>query len=178
MTRRSKGSSRPGFRRRSQRARRRGAVTLELILTVPIWLILLWAIVEWGQIFSNEQHVALAARVGAEEASQTSGLASATAVPANVVAAITQQLDSSNISWCKVILEHNLNGPLEDLEESSGGSCDCDPPSTDLLPTNREYVRVTVCVPLTELACNLLGVFGFDISGCIVQHSATFRYEL
>ncbi len=150
-------------------------MTLELILTVPIWLILLWAVVEWGQILSNDQQVALAARVGAEEASQTPDLDIAASVPANVLTAITQQLDSSNISWCKVILEHNLNGPLEELSE---GPCDCDPPSTDLLPTNREYVRVTVCVPLTELACNLLGVFGFDISDCIVQHSTTFRYEL
>jgi hypothetical protein len=149
-------------------------VTLELILTVPIWLILLWAIVEWGQILSNQQQVALAARVGAEEASQTPDLDIAAGVPANVLTAITQQLDSSNISWCKVILEHNLNGPLEELSE---GPCDCDPPST-ALPPNREYVRVTVCVPLTELACNLLAPFGFDISGCIVQHSATFRYEL
>ena len=171
----TKGRSRPGICGDSQRARRGGVVTLELILTMPIWLILLWAIVEWGQILSNEHQVALAARVGAEEASQTSGLASATAVPTNVLTAITQELDSSNISWCNVILEHNLDGSLEELSE---GMCDCEPPSTDLLPTNREYVRVTVCVPLTELACNLLGVFGFDISGCIVQHSAIFRYEL
>jgi hypothetical protein len=178
MIRRTKGQSRPGFRRRSPRAQRGGAVTLELILTVPIWLILLWAIVEWGQILSNQQQVALAARVGAEEASQTSGLASAASVPSGVLTAIDQQLASSNISRCKVIVEHNLNGPLEELEDSSGGPCDCDPPSTGLLPTNREYVRVTVCVPLTELACNLLGPFGFDISDCIVQHSATFRYEL
>jgi hypothetical protein len=150
-------------------------VTLELILTVPIWLILLWAIVEWGQILSNQQQLALAARVGAEEASQTAGLASAVAVPTDVLTAITQQLDSANIAWCEVILEHNLNGSLEELRT---GACDCDPPSTALLPTNRQYVRVIVCTPLTELACNLLGPFGFDISGCIVRHSATFRYEL
>jgi len=161
--------------RRSPRGQRGGAVTLELILTVPIWLILLWAIVEWGQILSNEQHVALAARVGAEEASQTANLDAAASVPTNVLIAVTQQLGSSNISWSKVIIEHNLNGSLEELSEGPG---DCDPPSTSLLPTNREYVRVTVCVPLTELACNLLGPFGFDISGCTIQHSATFRYEL
>ena len=168
----AKGQCRPGLRRR---ARRRGAVTLELILTLPIWLIMLWASVEFGQILSYPQQVALAARVGAEEASQTPGLDVAPGVPANVLTAVTQQLDSSNISWCKVILEHNLNGPLQEFSE---GPCDCEPPSTDLLPTNREYVRVTVCVPLTELACNLLGPFGFDISECIVQHSVTFRSEL
>jgi hypothetical protein len=150
-------------------------VTLELILTVPIWLIFLWAVVEFGQILSNQQQVALAARVGTEEASQTPGLDLAAAVPPNVLTAIDQQLASSNISRCKVILEHNVGGSPATLTD--GACAPCDPPAT-ALPPNREYVRVTVCVPLTELACNLLGGFGFDISGCIVQHSTTFRYEL
>lgn len=158
--------------------RRGGAVTLELILTMPIWIIVLLAIIEFGQILSNQQQLSLASRVGAEEASQTLGLESAADVPANVLIAINQQLASSGISECKVILEHNVVPPLTPTPVVlTSGECDCGPPSTPL-PPRRQYVRVTVCAELTELAPNLLGTFGFDISDCIVQQTTTFRYEL
>ena len=97
-------------------------------------------------------------------------------VPLNVRTAVDQQLASSGISRCRVTLEHNVGvspGPVT----LSSGTCDCDPPAT-ALPPRREYVRVTVCVPLTELTPDLLNMFGVDLSGCIVQHSTTFRYEL
>jgi Flp pilus assembly protein TadG len=154
---------------------RRGAAALELILALPIWLIALLALIEFGQILSNQQQLALASRVGAEEASQTPGLDLAGSVPLNVLVAVNQQLASSGISGCKVILEHNIASPSP--VTLSDGTCDCDPPVTPL-PPRRDYVRVTVCVPLAELAPNLLSMFGFDISECIAQHSTTFRYEL
>ncbi len=165
------------------RQARRGAVTLELILTFPIWLIFLLAIVEFGQILSNEQQVALASRVGAEEASQTAILSPSNGgpVPANVLEAIDQQLASSGISRCRVIVEHNVlpssPSPVTVPVTLSTGTCDCDPPATPL-PSTRRYVRVTVCVELTEVAPNLLCLFGFDISDKLMQHTTTFRYEL
>ncbi len=143
---------------------------------LPVWLIALLAIIEYGQILSNLQQVSLASRVGAEEASQTLVLPTSPGgpVPANVLAAIDQQLASSGISRCRVILEHNVGGPVTLVS----GTCDgCVPPATPL-PVDREYVRVTVCVPLTELTPNLLALFGFDIADCTAQQSATFRYEL
>lgn len=154
--------------------RRRGAVTLELILVLPIWLMGLLAIIEFGALQGNQQQVALASRVGAEEAAQTPNLAMYTGVvPTNITSAITNQLTSSGISWCKVIVEHNVGGPTT----LTSGTCDCDPPTTTLPPTGR-YVRVTVCVPITQLVPNLLGSFGLDLSDCFVQHSTTYRYEL
>jgi len=161
---------------RSSVARRcTGAVTLELILALPIWLIALLAIIEFGQILSGLQQVALASRVGAEEASQTSALATFGTVPPNVLTAINQQLASSGMSQCRVIVEHNVGGSTI----LSTGTCDnCLPPVNPEFPPSREYVRVTVCVPMTELSPNLLGLFGFDISDCLAQQSTTFRYEM
>ncbi len=167
--------------------RRTGVVTLELILALPAWLILLAAVVEFGLILVNQQQVALASRVGAEEASQTPGLPTVTGgqVPANVLSAIDQQLASTGIGRCKVILEHNVagDGPLPTpvpvtLSSPQPAGCNCGPPSADLLPDHRLYVRVTVYVPLTELSPNLLKIFGFDISGMFLQQATTFRYEL
>ena len=162
---------------------RHGAVTLELILTLPIWLIFLLAVIEFGQILANQQQVALASRVGVEEASQTADLPlrDGRPVPDNVIDAIDQQLASSGISACRVILEHNVvptapSGITTPVTASSG-TCRHDPPAAELPPA-RQYVRVTVAVPLTELTPDLLGVFGLDISEKTLQHTTTFRYEL
>ena len=161
-------------RRTAGKRRRGGAVTLELILVLPVWLIGLLAVIEFGALQGNQQQVALASRVGAEEAAQTPNLNLFSAsVPANVTAAITHQLASSGISWCGLILEHNVGGATT----LTSGSCDCTPPAT-ALPAYGRYVRVSVCVPLTDLVPNLLGSFGLDLSHCKVQQSTTYRYEL
>lgn len=182
-TRTSSRATRTSSRTKSRRAR--GAVTLELILTLPIWLILLLGLVEFGLILTNQQQVALAARVGAEEASQTTLLSTIDGdpVPPNVLGAVAQQLAGSRMSPCKVILEHNVvpdSPPIISLPvtlSSSTGACDCDAPAIPL-PPRRRYTRVTVFVPLTEVTPNLLRLFGFDISEELLHHTATFRYEL
>lgn len=163
-----------------RRGPRRGAVLLELILTLPVWLILIMAVVEFGMILVNQQQVALASRVGAEKASETAGLSTTPGdpVPPVVVNAIRHQLESSCLKYCSVILEHNMSpGSTLVTLRTSASSCTCDPPST-ALPIYGHYVRVTVCVPLSELAPNLLSFVGFDISGCVIHHSTTFRHEL
>ncbi len=170
---------------RANRRRARGAVTLELILTLPIWLILLLGLIEFGLILTHQQQVALAARVGAEEASQTAllSMVDGDPVPSNVLVAVAQQLAGSDMSSCKVILEHNVVPdsppilPVPVTLSSSTGACDCDAPAIPL-PPRRRYTRVTVFVPLTDLTPNLLRLFGFDISEEVVHHTATFRYEL
>jgi len=153
---------------------------LELILSLPVWLILLMAVVEFGMILVNEQQVALASRVGAEKASETAGLSISTGdpVPAPVLDAIEHQLGSSCLSACAVILEHNVAiSPPAVLISPPDPACNCQPPGT-ALPVDRNYVRVTVCVPLSQLAPNLLKFVGFDITNCVIHHSTTFRYEL
>jgi hypothetical protein len=165
---------------------RAGVVTLELILMLPVWIIMFFALVVFAQLISNRQQLALASRVGAEEASGTVGLdltVDGDPVPQNVMQVIQDQLESSGITQCKVILEHNVlpasppPPPTPPIELVSG-TCDCPAPPGPNLPSTREYVRVTVYVPVTELTCNLLGSFGLDLSNRYVRQSTTFRYEL
>ncbi len=150
---------------------------LELILTLPIWLIALLAIVEFGEVYANRQQVALASRVGAEEASETDHLSttdSGDPVPTDVINAINDQLASSNISFCKVVLEHNVGSYHTNLQ---AGSCNCPVPNTPL-PDDGQYVRVTVFTEMTQVTPNLLRTFGFDVSDRVIHHTTTFRYEL
>ncbi len=150
---------------------------------LPVWLIFLLAIIEFGQILCSQQQVELASRVGAEEASQTPELpiSQSGEIPANVLLAIDQQLASSGMTGCHVRLEHNVvpeyPGAPPVPVTLTAGTCDCEGPA-EALPEMRQYVRVTVGIAMTELTPNLLRAFGFDISDRIVQHTTTFRYEL
>ena len=150
-------------------------MTLEFLLVLPVLLIVLLATVEFGMFFSNMQQVALASRVGAEAASQTS-LPTSGVVPTSITEPIEHQLASSGIVPCKVILEHNVSA-VTTLTWPAVSPCPCDPPSTPL-PGVARYVRVTVCVPMTALAPNCLALFGFDLADCYAQSSTAFRYEL
>ena len=79
-----------------------------------------------------------------------------------------------------VILEHNVDGVYV-LMSSAGSTCNCQPPDVSLLPITTPgtpYVRVTVCVPYTSVAPNVLNACGLSLSSRLVQESTTFRYEL
>ena len=159
--------------------RRRAAVTMELLIGMPVILIGLFAVIQFSLYFSNAQQLALASRVGAEAGSQielpnrTSYGVPPTApgnrIPDQLATAILQQLQTANISPCCIILEHNVN-----RIETPGGSkyprqvffrefapCRCELPQEPLPPKS---VRVTICVRLTELMPNSLAALGFDIS--------------
>lgn len=166
--------------RRHQRPHERdGSVTLEFLLVLPVLLIVLLAAVEFGMFFANMQQVALACRVGAEAASQTGGLPSSGHVPTNITDAISHQLESSGITYGAVILEHNVNGATETLTTPDPLTSPCDPPAAPLPPApyGRLSVRITICVPMTELAPNCLALCGFDLTGRCAKCSTTFRYE-
>ena len=107
-------------------------------------------------------------------------------LPDSIVAAVLHQLGSAGISPCRIILEHNVNEmddsqhPGQSIQPSqvfstSFGDCDCAPPDEPLLPNS---VRITVCVPLTELVPNCLATFGFDVSEKTIQQSTLFHHEL
>ena len=184
-------------RYRSQRKHRRraAAIALELILALPVLFIGLFAVVEFATYFSGAQQLALASRVGVEEASQVvlpnemtlgSPYIAGDPVPASVLSAVLDQLGSAEISPCRIILEHNVNTvddpqhPGQSIKPrqvfvTSFGECNCEPPDTPL-PVGS--VRVTVCVPMTELVPNILATFGFDVEEKTVQQSTVFRHEL
>jgi hypothetical protein len=169
--------------------RRRGSLTVEMLLVVVVLAVITVAIVQFGVFFANAQQVALAARVGGLEASQYDMLPTTDGdpVPPEVILAIEHQLESSCIEWAEIRLEHNVNAMLtpvvlesENPNPPTGFICeDKDPLLAPPFPNTR-YVRVTVCVPLNEVFPKALSFFGeqlFD-SSRTYEHTAIFRYEI
>jgi Flp pilus assembly protein TadG len=150
-------------------------VAIELLLSLPVWLIGLLAVIEFGNLFSNLQQVALASRVGAEAAARTAALPSSGSIPSSILSIIDDQLAAANIAPSEVILEHNAGGTYVRLVEGDGSSAG---PSQQTLPAVGTYVRVTVCAPATQLTPNLLQSFGFDAHAWDVAESTTFQYTL
>jgi hypothetical protein len=165
---------------RRLRTRRSGVFLAELLLTMPVFMVFLLAVVQFGIFFGNSQVLALASRVGAEAASEITPLpvSNATEVPAAVVNAVTKHLTSAGIQgYCRIRLEHNANEIDEpDVYNSpEDDPCDCKPDAVleeDEFPPY-VYVRVTVCVSVSKLMPNLLTVFGLDISGYTEAASST-----
>ncbi|MCA9247193.1 MAG: pilus assembly protein [Planctomycetales bacterium] len=166
--------TRPNWIRR--RARRGAIYFAELILVLPVMMIFLLAVVQFGILFGNLQHLSFASRVGAEAASESA--LPAAAVPPSVEEAIEQHLAANGISACLVRLEHTVDVPMGDpaiVLES--GACTC--PATTFIEPDGEYTRVSVCAHLTELMPNLLATFGYDISdpASVISASTLMQYE-
>ena len=163
---------------------RRGSLTVEMLMVLIVLLLATIGIAQFGVFFANAQEVALAARVGGLEASQTVDLPPAGAVPAAIISAIEHQLESSEIEWSHIRLEHNvtLSGDPVVLESDTGGGFDVDPKSNLAaapFPTTR-YVRLTVTAPLAELFPRALSFFGIQFFAATksYEHTTVFRYEL
>ncbi len=174
--------ARPRYSSRANRLRNcRGAIVLELLLALPIWLIGLLAIVEFGELVTRLQQVALASRVGAELASETAALSTTPGdpVPSAILDVIDQQMQSAGMSQCKVYLQHNVGVGAGTVTLVSGTCTVPEPPLPAPLPPG-EFVRITVCAEATELTPNLLNtaLFGcLDISTWHVRESTTMHYE-
>jgi hypothetical protein len=166
--------------RRRWSRRRSGSFVAELLFVAPVLIVFLWAVIEFGIFASNVQKLSLASRVGAEAASEVAGLSGRGTFPPEVQAAIENQLHSSGITTYSARLEHNAGGPQTVLLHGTWGAyCEpqdvLDPP----LPPG-EYVRLSVCVPMSELMPNLLAVFGFDVNqpSRVANQTTVMRYEL
>ncbi len=179
-----KATSPRTMRRRARRfGHRRAAIVLEFVVVLPIMVIMLVGIVRFGVYYANMQQVALAARVGAEEASQTGGLPTSDggAVPANVLIAVSQQLQTAGIDYCRIRLEHNVGGDQVVLFSPSQGTCQGGPDQKlgGAAPP-RDYVRLTVTVALSEVMPDTIGCFCFNRTGPRKTAFVTtvFRHEL
>jgi hypothetical protein len=172
----------------SQRRQRRGGLTVEMVLVVVVLAIVTVAVVQFGVFYANAQQVALAARVGGIEASETPDLPVAGSVPTNIVDAIRHQLESSNIAFCEIRLEHNILPPGPPpppppyVLTTSEPGCTC-PPKTPLVSpplAGAQYVRLTVCVPLDQVFPKQISFFGTQLfdSTKTYEHTTVFRYEL
>lgn len=163
-------------------------ITVELLLTLPILLISLAAILEFGLIYTVNQKVAYASRFGAKLASEEprTGLDDLNLASggSRLRTAINRFLSTAEIPTgaCTVILEHNACLANQTQTDTDGSGCNCGAPATPLPagpppPGNPEYVRVTVCVPLAGNVPDLVSSFGFSIAGFTIEHSTLFRYE-
>jgi hypothetical protein len=167
---------------------RRGGIAFEMIMVLVVIIIVTVGIVQFGVFLANAEQVAMAARVGALEASQTAPLpAGAGPVPANIISSIEHQLQSSCIDWCHIRVEHNVGGAATVLESPPvpAVDCDCDPKtnlatSPGFLVAPTRYVRVTVCVPLSQVMPKQLSFFGEQIydPNNTYEHTAIYRYEI
>ena len=167
------------------RSQRRGGIAFEMIMVLVVLIIVTVGIVQFGVFMANAEQVALAARVGGLEASQTDPLpVGAGAVPANIILAIEHQLESSCIDWCHIRVEYNVGGGVSVRESDvvPAVPCDCDPKTNLATPPfpGTRYVRVTVCVPLSQVMPKQLSFFGEQIYGPenTYEHTAIYRYEI
>ena len=166
--------------------RRRGSIALELVLVLPVLVTLIGVIVAFGLFHANMQQIALAARAGAEAASQTDAIYllgdDGDPVPDEVIRAVEAQLHSSRIDYCGLRLEHNLDGSQVALA-SYPDQGDCAPDGIDKLGADappRKYVRLTVCVPRGAVMPRCLSMLGPILCGPskTVGSTSIFRYEL
>jgi Flp pilus assembly protein TadG len=165
--------------------RRRAVVTLELILVLPLFLIALMAIAQFGLLLSNEQYLSEASRAGAQVASDITGISEVdgASVPSTVLDAVSVPLSRIGIANYSVRLEHNIDtsipitNPTVVLKSSVGtGPTNSPAPAAVALSPNRTYVRVTVCVRTTELTPNLLNTFGVNFSTRVSDETTLRRY--
>jgi len=175
---------------------RRGVVTLELILWLPIMIIFLLAVVEFALIMQFNQQVSYASRFGAKLAAEVSRLQSSTPNLSNygsggdLKTAIDTYLANHGVSAsCEVKLEHNACVP-NTSQSDVAVACKCGASPTTLpdgAPSDEAYVKVTVCVRLTGNVPNVLSTFGFNLNGAdgtagnaddpTIEHSTVFRVE-
>jgi Flp pilus assembly protein TadG len=157
-------------------ARRRASVTLELIVALPLLIIGLLAVVEFGVLLASLQQVAAASYEGAKAAAEAPALTSVPAdnvlLASNIRALVDRRLQSAGFGSSAsqgVTLRHTVGG--------GGDATDgiCADPLTPPLPT--QSVRVTVCVELTRLAPNVLSSFGFTLTGKVAEFTTTLDYE-
>ncbi|MBD3672513.1 MAG: pilus assembly protein [Planctomycetaceae bacterium] len=161
----------------------RGVVTLEVILTFPIIFILFLSVIEFGMLYTLSQQVAFASRYGAKIASEevVAGIPSlnTSGGGSRLRLAIDQHLSEAGVSEsCSVTLQHNVGGLAETQIDSPATPADCECVAhVDYYPFGQPYVRVTVCVDVSENIPDLLGSFGFSIDDTIIEVSTTFAYE-
>lgn len=176
--------------RQREQSNRRGAVVFEALLWLPVFLIALSAVIEFGMVLNGLHAVKLAARAGAKYAAEldAGAIGSSDAVE-DVQEVVDRVLSSSGYHSCQVRLEY-ITSCASSGNSMTGfsPSCvtctacpSCSQPSLPLAPTLAQVpkgmVRVTVCVNVKEMTPDLLGWVGASISDRVAQYSVAFPYE-
>lgn len=164
---------------------RSGVVVLELILTMPAFVIIMLAVVQISLIYVAIEQTAYASRYAAKIASETPSASLNALNTGPLKTRVDNVLMTGGLPTgsCRVILEHNVGVPATiDDPVVALPNCDCDPPVTGLPfvagAVNTESVRTTVCVLLDGNVPDFLSSLGFSIQDYSVEQSTTFLYEL
>ncbi|MBI1246463.1 hypothetical protein GC197_01305 [bacterium] len=165
--------------------KRRAASLLEIILGLPVVLILLFAVVQFGLLQSNQQSLKQASRAGALIAAEFPIDFNAGTPPTQVVTAITEVLQEGGLlgsgetvqSVGAVHLNYRIYDSVNDTEvvKSVSIGSGCQAPAQPGLAY--DYVQITICLPATRLAPNTTACFGVDYTGRFVSQTSLFRYE-
>lgn len=130
---------------------RRGMLTLELVIALPILLLVVLAAIEFSILLMGNQAISAAAAIGAREASMPG------ATPRRVEAAVQRALRP----W-------RFAGKIEPIV--------LEPPLPAQVPTGRP-VSVTVRVRSTEVAPDLLKFIGVSLAGQQLSSTYVARKE-
>ena len=154
------------------RPRRCGAITLELILTLPIVVVLMVATVEYGMLMLLVSTVTHSATVGAREAGKCSDVEMVAGAVQSIVAVNCIEIVDAPGSDTLVVLEDGVAG----TSYFGDTTMTYDLPAN---PLNPDEVRVTVIIALSNTPfCDALGSFGFSLPGCQLQASSLVKKEL
>tara|TARA_R110000868_G_C10971950_1_gene770142 strand:- start:2992 stop:3588 length:597 start_codon:yes stop_codon:yes gene_type:complete len=169
-------------------ATRAGVVVLELILTMPAFLMIMLAVVQISLIYVAIEQTAYASRYAAKIASETTEANIDTLNTGSLKSTIDNVLRVGGLPQgsCRVILEHNVyTGGVEQTiadPDPAAANCNCNPPATTLPSVTganaTDSVRTTVCVRLGDNIPDFLSTFGFSVADFIVEESTTYLYEL
>lgn len=152
----------------------------------PVLLVFLAAVIEFGLVLGHWKYVEYSARMGAKVAAELSNADLSSGTDADNVdevrTAVDRVLAGVGMSSCQVILEHNADCVTPTPDTKDSGACSpCSAPAASLPDNTTEVpggvVRVTVCVPMTDLSPDLLSTLGFSLSGRVARASTTFPYE-
>jgi Flp pilus assembly protein TadG len=133
-------------------------LTLELLLTLPILLLVMLAIIEFGILLVSSQAVSAAAAIGAREATLPS------ATPESVTTAVEKAL----AGWRFV-------STLEPVKIEVNGEPETTLPLEDAI--TGDSVAVTVCVDSVAAAPNLLKYVGITLEGKKTCSTIVMRKE-
>jgi hypothetical protein len=175
-----------------QRRHRSAAVVLETILALPVFVIMLMGIVEFGVLVENLQHVEAASRAGVLVASRMAA-GDIHAVPGNpgdlpaaILEAVNDELNLMKTGTLarQVRLQTNINNmgvipaPLVIATFTGGQTAAPDPYVAVNAPAAplAAYVRVTVFVDVPDVTPNVLAAFGLDFTNEVVQQTTTFPW--
>lgn len=175
-----------------RKSKRRAASLLEIIIGLPIVLILLLAVVQFGLLQSNQQTLKMASRAGALVAAELAIDGTETEPDASIVDAIDEVLRHGGIldfsETIETVGDVQLNYVVYDFDNEDAIddviylNAGCDPPPVDGYVDypypNYYYVQVTICIPATRLTPNTMACFGVDYSGRNAVMTSLYRHEL